>query len=281
MPLPKNEQYLFPATDLFASGPFCETQVFIHKNYEIGMHVHDFYEMNFVVAGEGDHYIGERCLAVGSGDVFVIPPMVPHGYTGHGLDVFHILIHTSLIDRHREAWRQTPGFSTLFEIEPYLRQTGSDAFFLRLGTRELIAVQQELERLSQKEDSAFFFYRTVAVSRLIAELCLDISRQTSGSLRAGDGDILQVLEYIQRNLGERLTLQQLSEQAHMSRATFSRRFGAITGVSPLVYVQQCRLKQAEELLSQGELSKTEVALRCGFYDAAHLNKYLHRKPLRV
>lgn len=42
------------------------------------------------------------------------------------------------------------------------------------------------------------------------------------------------------------------------------------------YLQQYRLIRARELLLQGQLSVTTIAVECGFYDGAHLDRVFRK-----
>ena len=52
--------------------------------------------------------------------------------------------------------------------------------------------------------------------------------------------------------------------AHMERTYFSKRFKALTGFGFWEYVTQTRLKEAERLLSETDISIGSVAELCGF-----------------
>lgn len=45
---------------------------------------------------------------------------------------------------------------------------------------------------------------------------------------------------------------------------------------PMQYLQQYRLIRARELLLQGQLSVTTIAVECGFYDGAHLDRVFRK-----
>ena len=71
---------------------------YVMRDYSIGMHIQDFFEINIVTRGYGMHYIGEGCAAASVGDVFIIPPHVRHGYTGgKGFDVSHFIVSDGFI----------------------------------------------------------------------------------------------------------------------------------------------------------------------------------------
>jgi len=79
--------------EFFWKHPFHLADVQYKTSYHIGMHSHQFLEINIIVGGSGCHYIGQRKIPVKRGDVFVIPAEIHHGYfCGFRLDVNHILI---------------------------------------------------------------------------------------------------------------------------------------------------------------------------------------------
>ena len=80
--------------------------------------------------------------------------------------------------------------------------------------------------------------------------------------------------YVQKHIDSKLTLELLCAKAHMSKATLNRLFREAINVSPMQYVTRCRLAKARELLATGAYTKAEIAQSCGFYDVAHMNKYL-------
>ena len=56
--------------------------------------------------------------------------------------------------------------------------------------------------------------------------------------------ISKVLDYIDQNLNEPLSLKRLSEVAHFSPYHFHRQFSALSGMSLGRYIQLMRLKRA-------------------------------------
>jgi AraC-like DNA-binding protein len=78
-----------------------------------------------------------------------------------------------------------------------------------------------------------------------------------------------VAEYIQNNLHENITIEQLSQKACMSQPTFYRTFKNQFGMTPLEYVLLYRIKKAKQILSSTDCSVTEVAYQCGFNSAGY------------
>ena len=78
-------------------------------------------------------------------------------------------------------------------------------------------------------------------------------------------------------LAESLTLQDLAQHAHMSERTFTRRFRAEVGTSPLQWLLQSRLDYARGLLESSDLTVTRVAATSGFIDPTVLRKHFYAR----
>ena len=264
-------------SDCFLQDSEHLVHAYLHTNYMHKMHVHQFYEMNLIVAGDGWHYIGESTLPVGVGDVFILPPDVPHGYLSNGsLDILHLLLRADFMGRYRAELDRLPAFSLLFDIEPQVRRTSGRGYNLQIPHHVLPSFREECERIIRAEESEQYTYQNVLTLGFIGSLgeLLRQSMQQKAEFHTRGGELLRVMAYIRDHLGQRLTLEKLAAGANMSKATLNRHFREILHVSPMQYVLQCRIEKAKTLLAHAELSKTEIAQLCGFFDLAHMNKYL-------
>jgi len=82
--------------------------------------------------------------------------------------------------------------------------------------------------------------------------------------------IARMLEYIEANLGEPLSLLQIATQANISVRHMSRAFKAATWYAPHDYIVRRRVNKATELIRDGELSLTDIAIAVGFSSHAHM-----------
>jgi AraC-like DNA-binding protein len=75
------------------------------------------------------------------------------------------------------------------------------------------------------------------------------------------------LEAMHRQPSAGWTVASLAAAAGVSRALFARRFTEVMGQSPLAYLTECRMDDAEELLSDRTLTVAQVAKAVGYADA--------------
>ena len=78
--------------------------------------------------------------------------------------------------------------------------------------------------------------------------------------------IQQVLEHINHNLTEDLSIDTLADIAFISKFYLMRKFKAETGYSIHQYITSKRLIMAKELLSSTTLPITDICFQCGFRD---------------
>jgi AraC family transcriptional regulator len=79
--------------------------------------------------------------------------------------------------------------------------------------------------------------------------------------------INKVMDYIEANLEEEMTLEKLASVACFSKYHFSRIFHAMTGESLFQFISRVRLeKSATLLLGNPNKSITDIAFQCGFSD---------------
>jgi AraC-like DNA-binding protein len=83
----------------------------------------------------------------------------------------------------------------------------------------------------------------------------------------------KVREYIDGHIAGPIRVADLCALIQRSEAHFSRAFKRTFGASPHAFVIQRRLELAAEYMLQTEAPLSDIALRCGFVDQAHLCKH--------
>lgn len=267
---------------LFSKG--FPARAFPYYNYSIPLHTHDFYEINIILSGTGIHCMDHGKVRAAAGDVFIIPPLVAHAYEDtENLTVYHILLKKAFLSENKEESMGVDGYVQLVEIEPLLRSSFSQACFLHLNHRQLNLLKEELEFIddngtfSWEECHAMKYHTIWKILYWFSHLLnKQLDTMTGNAENTYAVQVIQTLEYIHTHYNEKITIEKLCGDVFLSRSTFLRSFKAVCGMPPMEYVNAYRCKMALGLLDKNELSKTEIAYCCGFYDLSHMERMLKK-----
>ncbi len=118
--------------------------------------------------------------------------------------------------------------------------------------------------------------------RLCADLAklyemLDILLAISEPIAPVDELALQVRRYLEDNYAQDITIEQISEQFHISKATLFRKFQAAFGITPARFLNDFRLEQASLLLEHSLRPVGEVAAKVGIADSCYFAKCFREK----
>ena len=249
------------------------------------MHTHNFYELNIVISGNGRHMVNDSTFYIASGDIFIMPPQISHGYIfdSKKYSIFHLLFNKQFFSKYETHLNYLTGYHILFNIDPALRKRSSSINnFLHVNIHEnynLLRIFDELTSLeSEKKDNteAKKEYLTLYVIARICEMLAEEKDEYNGNRRYLF-DLLKSIEYIHINYGSKIELQTLYTVSCMSRSSYIRYFKQVFNCTPLEYIQDYRLRQAKSMLKHTNLSLTDVANNCGFCDSAHFSRLFKKK----
>lgn len=259
-------------------------RAFYQENYEAGMHIHDFYELNFIIRGQGYHYFNNGCYEIGKNDIFIIPPGYWHGYyPTQSIKLYHIMLHKNFFIQYAKEMSLLPAYPILLTMEPSYGREAS-RYYLKLNDKQMHTLIPQLEAIAAlypeaADDTApmahsLSIYILSYICRIYKEKYICTSNEVWEN--SVSRNILKCINYIQEHYGENITLDKLSELSNVSRATLFRYFLKLTGATPINYLNAFRLSKAREMLSQSDMSVADIAAACGFYDSSHLNRFFSR-----
>jgi YesN/AraC family two-component response regulator len=89
--------------------------------------------------------------------------------------------------------------------------------------------------------------------------------------------VRKAMVYLHEHYTEPLTREQIAQHIGVSESHLANCFHQELGISPMMYLNRYRIKQARALLEAGELNVTEVALSVGFSDSAYFGRLFQRE----
>ncbi|NML40771.1 helix-turn-helix domain-containing protein [Chitinophaga sp. G-6-1-13] len=203
-------------------------------------------------------------------------PWIIHQYKENGADVASLcsgafmLAATGLLNGREcsSHWASANLFRQLFpEVELVNGRivTEQDGLFSSGGANSYWNLLLHLvEKYTDRETA-------IMASKVYA---LDIDRTSqspftmfSGQKRHEDAPIRQAQEYIEANIHQRISVEELSDRFAIGRRHFVRRFKKATDNTPLEYIQRVRMEAAKKKLESSRMNINEVMYEVGYADS--------------
>lgn len=252
-----------------------DAECLFHRNYSNLMHYHDYYEVNLVTGGNGLHYFGSRRFHVKTGDFFVIPTNIKHGYIDlGGLDVVHLIMTQKFMDDNCTLFYNNNEYYSLFKFDPQFKMhyeldlqpnfTGEDFNELVMYCSNI--VRQQL--CPTKESAQIIKFNTLSFLFLAFRLYREspVGDKTENVYYTA---MQNVMQYISTHYAEKIDIKALTELSGYSRSNFFRFFKKVTAMSPNDFIDFYRVNVAREMISSTDRNLTDIAVDCGFYDSSH------------
>ncbi len=220
-----------------------------HYSHDQIAHSHEHVQLVFGLRGQLDFEIAGRGSRIGQQLLAVVPATTHHacGSPSGSPSGSHCLV----VDVPPEAWlRERLGQ----HAEPSLR------LLERPDTLRLSPAQQQLVNwlaASPINDPVIAEQGTTLLLACLSGGCEPAGERSPLPLAAIDA-------HIARHLGHPLQVGDLARLAGLSVARLHARFVAETGLTPMEYVRQHRLRQGHALLRDSRLPVGEIAARVGY-----------------
>ena len=111
---------------------------------------------------------------------------------------------------------------------------------------------------------------------LVAAVLRDHAPQL-GSRPATGQPLSWVPAYMAVHLAEQLSVREMARRAGLSASRFARVFRERYGEAPHRFLLALRIRMAQDLLRETELSHERIAEHCGFADTSHFSKAFKRR----
>ena len=231
-------------------------------------HHHTECELSLFISGKGIYKTREREYSFKSGDMFLFGSNEAHCITEISEEINLLNIHFE----PRILWEHSENLE-LLSLFSARSKTFSNKFDSSDEGLKNIILETEKE-LSEKQTG----YRVQARHILLSALVYIMRKydytasNTLKSISSGSTDKLkEAMLYIDKNLDKKLSLKEIADVACMTQTYFSSVFKKFNGISPWNYITIKRVEMAIEMIKTTDMSKLEIAERCGF--SSHSNFY--------
>lgn len=209
-------------------------------------------------------------VTIQAGSVFAIAPNMPHSY-GADADnpwtIYWFHLSGSQCAAVTMATKNEP------EALPQAMRVGFSEERVRLFDQIVAAF---LNGYSQ----ANLLVANLTLSYFLASFVLPENFQQEPTLTASATPTNRAIVFMQTNLSNTVTLDDIAQAANLSVSFFSRKFKQETGYSPIEYFNHLRIQKACQLLHFSELRINEVASQLGIDDPFYFSR-LFKKQMGV
>ncbi|MBQ9921185.1 MAG: helix-turn-helix domain-containing protein [Clostridia bacterium] len=237
------------------------------KKYEMQTDdFHDHYEMYYLISGERKYFVDHSICNVSPGDFILIDKHVLHKTTPISGDVHE----RYLISFGDKFLRRFVSDGSM--IRSLLKCFGKVQITVPYEKRKLVEDKlAEIMREYRLDDE----YSSFAVFSLFAELMVILNRisdtgeMSSMVLGKYEANIQRVVDYLNTNFRDNITLAQAAEMAYTGSTYFSKKFKKCTGFGFSEYLTYLRINEASKMLVNTRESISEISIACGFNNSSY------------
>lgn len=225
-------------------------------------HTHNHTELFYIVSGKGQFLIQEQVFPVDVNNLVIINPNVPHT---------------------EDSLNAQPLEYIVLGIEGIELATSenSNGRFCILDHFESVEVSsclrnilREMEQKNTGYEDICQAYMEILIIRLMRNTAMTV--QAEPQVISGNRQCANVKRYIDLHFKESLTLEQLSEEAHMNKYYLSHVFKREYGVSPINYMISRRIDESKYLLTETDLSLSHIAQLLGFSSLSYFSQVFRK-----
>ena len=235
-------------------------------------HCHDEYELQLIVGARGRAFVGDYVGHFEPGHLVLTGPRLPHNWISTDLPPGGLTVRSLVLQFRDQPLRQAlDALGVLDDVGALLARAahGVEFFGLSDDMRERfygVKASSGMERLS----------RFCSLLGVLAHWP-DYRLLSGVQLKSFDGDgalaaLNTVVQYVNDNFAQDMSLVDVSRSVGMSRSSFSRYFSKMTGSSFTDFVTRLRVNKSCELLMQTDLLVASVCYQSGFNNLANFNR---------
>lgn len=233
-------------------------------------HFHPEMELVYVNKGQGKRHIGNHLSYFNNSQLLLIGANLPHnGFTDrlttNGSETL-IQFKEDFLGTHFFEVPEMKDVKLLFE------RSKKGILF---GVKTKQKVGKKIEKLVEKQG-----FKKILV---FLEILHILSKAEDFTILNADGYAVEtelqdsskldsIYKHINEHFKEHISLDEIADIANMTVPAFCRYFKKVTGKTFTKLVNEYRVVHATKLLTESQMSITDVAYECGFNNFSHFNK---------
>lgn len=244
-------------------------------------HCHEFVEMVVILQGTGKHVTLYETQNLSRGDVLIIPVGTEHQYQEvQGLSLVNILFDPEKLQFPRMDLCSLPGYDVIFYPTKHTANESVPCPCLHLNEEQTQLVEKQLDILIDEFSTRALGFRTRALGIFLYLAGILTPLFTASPIQKQNYHqhaIAKVINYLEDNFSQNITLADLTKTACMSKSTLMRAFRKQMGASPFQYLINIRLEHACQLICENQLPLTAICNQAGFSSYSYFSRCFVRR----
>lgn len=235
----------------------------VHQ-HAIEGHLHEFFEVAFVLGGDGVHRTETGQRGLRRGDVLVLPPGTWHGYTNcRDLWVMNCCV-SPAVARHELAWTRADSLLGAL-LWPAKRASARRVRLDEPGFARVLELVDDLRNAAGdgRKHAESVGLLTVLLARLGAMLGIVGDARPASPIPEA---VVAGIGMLEKAPGHPWRLTDLADAVHVTPSHLTRLFTTHTGASPMAYLARYRAELAAMMLRRTDAPVAAIGARVGWPD---------------
>ncbi|MCI8292558.1 MAG: AraC family transcriptional regulator [Hespellia sp.] len=240
-------------------------------------HWHEEAELTLITKGACSYQVDLTDYEVKEGDLLFIPPLVLHAISCGVSE--EVLSETYVFHMNFLGGNSTDVCSTRY-LTPIMNQEISMPCLITRKEPVYDLLRNIFDQITTLYNDAARGYELALKSLLLQVIFLLLpysEKQTASDVRVSSDKLKQVLDYIEQNYAETISVAELAKLCYFSEYHFMRFFKKHMSMTCVEYINNLRLEKAVELFEQGNTSILEVSLSVGFHNLSYFHRAFKKK----
>lgn len=240
-------------------------------------------DIGIVLEGEATHLIGGEKQRLIRGDIYCVPPHIPHSLINHGkLRICDISFYPDVIAPWLSGLREVQGFKEFISLRKPADSEWKFKAKMHLTPEDMAFIEERIFIMWNEDDLLKPGYRLMLKTELV-ELIVILSRlfhSYNQAVSINYSRLSGAISYIRKHYLQQISRKDLATLCKLSPSHFDRLFRKMYKVSPKEYIIQLRLQQAKKLLQEPGRTIVQVAHETGFQDSNFFSR-LFKKHFNI
>ncbi len=275
----KTDKMIFCTAEKFFNGyPFEVVKIAGRREYVQALHYHDYMQIWYVKRGQCVHWLDDIEYNLTKGDMFILPPGIPHKIISVDAQNMELVecgfLEDFISDKSVYDFNYLKPFSIgVEEVKPLFTLDGNTV-------KEVEKIFDEIVFEYEHKEKFFELYIKANILKLLSIIARKYNKSThadKNNILKYRNVIMEVLDYVRKNSNKKIYIEDACKITKMTSSYFSYVFKQLTGQTFIEYLRSFKIANAKEMLLNSDKKISEISSEIGFDDPAYFDRVFKKE----